>query len=156
MAQALRERTLLPPKDSSDLARFARGLAAAQPSARARLVGPDGSHLDIPDELYGVLRDVVTALSEGMAISIAPHNTMLTTQEAADLLNISRPTVVRLLTDGQIPHTMRGRHRRVMLRDVLDYRERTRRERRQTLDQMAADAEEDDLYDVTATPKRTR
>jgi hypothetical protein len=66
---------------------------------------------------------VVTALSHGLAISIAPHNTMLTTQEAADL---------------------------------LDYRDRTRRERRQTLDQMATDAEDDNLYEVTARPKRTR
>ena len=153
MANAVRERTVLPPEDSSDLARFARRLASLEEPARARLVGPDGSQIDIPDELYGVLRDVVTALSHGLAISIAPHNTMLTTQEAADLLNISRPTLVRLLTDGEIPYTMRGRHRRVMLRDILDYRDRTRRERRQTLDQMATD---DNLYAVTATPKRTR
>jgi excisionase family DNA binding protein len=156
MTNAVRERTVLPPEDSSDLARFARRLASLEEPARARLVGPDGSQIDIPDELYGVLRDVVTALSHGLAISIAPHNTMLTTQEAADLLNISRPTLVRLLTDGEISYTMRGRHRRVMLRDILDYRDRTRRERRQTLDQMATDAEDDNLYEVTATPKPTR
>ncbi len=156
MVNALRERTVLPPEDGSDLARFARRLAGLEEPARARLVGPNGSQIDIPDELYGVLRDVVTALSHGLAISIAPHNTMLTTQEAADLLNVSRPTLVRLLTDGEIPYTMRGRHRRVTLRDILDYRDRTRRERRQTLDEMAADAEEGNLYEVTATPKRTR
>ncbi|WP_131767900.1 helix-turn-helix domain-containing protein [Candidatus Protofrankia californiensis] len=156
MVDALRERTVLPPADSSDLARFARRLARLEEPARARLVGPDGSQIDIPDELYGVLHDVVTALSHGLAISIAPHNTMLTTQEAADLLNVSRPTLVRLLTEGEISYTMRGRHRRVMLRDILDYRERTRREHRQTLDQIAADAEDDDLYNVTAVPKRTR
>lgn len=103
-----------------------------------------------------MLRDVVSALSQGMAISLAPHNTLLTTQEAADLLNISRPTLVRLLTDGEIQYSMRGRHRRVLLRDILDYQERTRSERRRTLDQMAADAEEDGLYEVTAVPKRTR
>jgi excisionase family DNA binding protein len=83
--------------------------------------------------LYGVLLDVVTTLSQGWAISIAPHNTMVITQEAADLLDVSRPTLVRLLTDGEIPYTMRGRHRRVMLRDVLDCRDRTPRERRRTL-----------------------
>lgn len=156
MATALRERTVLPPSEGSDLSRLARRLAEIKPPARARLVGPDGSTIDLPHELYKVLRDVVSALSQGLAISIAPHNTMLTTQEAADLLNISRPTLVRLLTDGEIPYTMRGRHRRIMLRDVLDYRERTRRERRRTLDQMAAEAEEDNIYEVTATPKRTR
>lgn len=156
MVNTLRERTVLPPEDGSDLARFARGLAELEEPARARLVCPDGSQIDIPDELYGVLRDVVTALSYDLAISIAPYNTMLTTQEAADLLNVSRPTLVRLLTDGEIPYTMRGRHRPVMLRDILDYRERTRRERRHRLDQMTAEAEDDNLYDITATPTRTR
>jgi excisionase family DNA binding protein len=156
MTSALRERTVLPPEDPGDLARFARGLAEVEAPSRAQLVGPDGSRIEIPEELYGVLLDVVEALSQGLAISIAPHNTMLTTQEAADLLNISRPTLVRLLTDGEIPYTMRGRHRRVLLRDVLGYQERTRAERRQALDQMAADGEDDGLYEATAVPKRTR
>ena len=156
MASTLRERTVLPPDDPAELARLARGLIEVKAPARAKLVGPDGSQLEIPEELYGVLRDVVNALSQGMAISIAPHNTMLTTQEAADLLNISRPTLVRLLSDGEIPHTMRGRHRRVLLRDVLDYSERTRAERRAALDQMAADAEEDGLYEVTTDTRSAR
>jgi excisionase family DNA binding protein len=156
MTKALRERTLLPPEDSSDLVQFARRLTGLEEPARARLVGPDGSEIDVPDELYGVLLDVVTALSRGLAISIAPHHTMLTTQEAADLLNVSRPTLVRLLTDGEIPYSMRGRHRRVMLRDILEYRDRTCRERRQSLDDMAADAEDDGLYEATTTPKKTR
>lgn len=156
MTSVLRERTVLPPDDPADLARFARVLAAVPARTRARLVGPDGTEIEIPDDLYGILRDVVGALSQGMAISIAPHNTMLTTQEAADLLNISRPTLVRLLVDGEIPHTMRGRHRRVMLRDVLAYQERTRTERREALDQMAAEGEEAGLYESTAIPKLTR
>jgi excisionase family DNA binding protein len=156
MTSVLRERTVLPPDDPADLARFARGLAAVPARTRARLVGPDGTEIEIPDDLYGILRDVVDALSQGMAISIAPHNTMLTTQEAADLLNISRPTLVRLLADGEIPHTMRGRHRRVMLRDVLAYQDRTRTERREALDQIAAEGEEAGLYESTAIPKRTR
>src|SRR5262245_5330106 len=142
MSSTLRERTVLPPDDLAGLVQFARGLLRVEAPAKARLVGPDGSEIEIPDELYGVLHDVVTALSQGMAISIAPHNTMLTTQEAADLRNVSRPTLVRLLTDNEIPYTRRGRHRRVLLRDILDYQERTRSERRQTLDEMAASAEE--------------
>ncbi len=156
MSNALRERTVLPPADRSGLARFARGLADVEAPSRARLVGPDGSQIEIPDELYGVLGDVVAALAQGLAVSIAPHNTMLTTQEAADLLNISRPTLVRLLTEGEVSYTMRGRHRRVMLHDILDYRERTRRERRHVLDQMASDAEDDNLYEITAGACQTR
>lgn len=155
MATTLRERTVLPPDDRSELVRLARDLTNDR-RPRARLIGPDGSKIDVPEELYGVLRDVVAALSQGLAISIAPHNTMLTTQEAADLLSISRPTLVRLLSEGEIPFSMRGRHRRVLLRDVLDYQERTRQEREQVLDQMAVDAEETGLYDVTSTPENTR
>jgi excisionase family DNA binding protein len=156
MPSKLRERTVLPPENPADLVRFARSLVDAEAPARAKLVGPDGSQLDIPAELYELLRDVVSALSQGMAISIAPHNTMLTTQEAADLLNISRPTLVRLLTDGEIPHTVRGRHRRVLLRDVLDYSERTRTERRSTLNEMAAGAEDDGLYEITIDSRPSR
>lgn len=156
MFSALRERTVLPPDDLAGLMQVARGLLRVEAPAKARLVGPDGSQIEVPDELYGVLRDVVSALSQGMAISIAPPNTMLTTQEAADLLNISRPTLVRLLTEGEIPYTKRGRHRHVLLRDILDYQERTRSERRQALDEMAASAEDDGLYEATATPVRTR
>jgi excisionase family DNA binding protein len=155
MAMTLRERTVLPPDDRSELTRLARDLTDDR-RPRARLIGPDCSKIDVPEELYGVLRDVVAALSQGLAISIAPHNTMLTTQEAADLLSISRPTLVRLLSEGEIPFSMRGRHRRVLLRDVLDYQERTRQEREQVLDQMAVDAEETDLYDATTTPENTR
>lgn len=156
MASKLRERTVLPPKDPADLNRLAQGLINVEESRRAKLVGPDGSQIDIPEELYGVLCDVVNALSQGLAISIAPHNTMLTTQEAADLLNVSRPTLVRLLTDGEIPHTMRGRHRRVLLRDILDYSERARADRRRTLDEMAADAEADGLYEATIDTRPER
>lgn len=148
------ERTLLPPDDPAELLRLARDLAGLEQPARVRLVGPEGEEIRIPAELYDVLRDVVEALSQGLAISIAPLNTMLTTQEAADLLNISRPTLVRLLTDGEIPYMMRGRHRRVLLRDLLDHQERTRRERRDVLDQTVAEGESDDLYEATAVPKR--
>jgi excisionase family DNA binding protein len=156
MSSALRERTVLPPDDPADLNRLAQGLVDVGAAGRAKLIGPDGAQIEIPEELYSVLRDVVSALSQGLAISIAPHNTMLTTQEAADLLNVSRPTLVRLLTDGELPHTMRGRHRRVLLRDILDYSERTRVERRSALDQMAADAEDGGLYETTIESRPSR
>lgn len=155
MTSAVRERTVLPPEEPSGLTEVARALAIAAPS-RAVLVGPDGVRIELPDELYGLLRDVVEALSQGLAMTIAPHNTMLTTQEAADLLNISRPTLVRLLTDGEISYVLRGRHRRVLLRDILDYQDRTRRDRRTALDQMATEGEEAGIYEATASPRRTR
>ena len=110
MTSALRERTLLPPEDPSDLARFARGLAEVQAPTRARLVGPDGSEIEIPEDLYGVLRDVVEALSQGMAISIAPHNTMLTTQEVSGVppRSVGAPRILFVLaTSLALPTTLR-------------------------------------------------
>ncbi len=71
-------------------------------------------------------------------------------------LPAGRQALVRLLTDGEIPYALRGRHRRVLLRDVLDYQERTRRDRRQALDQLAAEGEDTGLYDLTASPRPTR
>lgn len=156
MSTMLRESTVFPPDDPADLEQLVSSLRIDQGCARARLVGPDGTHLDIPDELYAVLRDAVAALSRGLAVSIAPHNTMLTTQEAADLLNISRPTLVRLLIDGEIEYSMRGRHRRVLLRDVLDYQDRVRTERRTILNEMAADGEDAGIYSATTTPPDLR
>src|SRR5262245_42357433 len=100
MTAVLEPHTVLPPaRNDPGLA----DLATALRGRRAGLVGPDGTRLRLPDEVYLVLRNVVDALSQGLAITIAPHNTQLTTQEAADLLGISRPTLVRLLEDGEIP-----------------------------------------------------
>jgi excisionase family DNA binding protein len=62
---------------------------------------------------------------------------LLTTQEAADFLRVSRPTLVKLLETDELPFEMRGRHRRVMLRDVLDYQERSRMNRRGALTELA-------------------
>src|SRR5438093_1398026 len=153
MTAVLEPHTVLPPaKNDPDLA----SLATALRTPRAALVGPDGTQLALPDEVYRVLRGVVDAMSQGLAITIAPHNTQLTTQEAADLLGISRPTLVRLLEDGEIPFELRGRHRRVMLADVVAYQERARTSRRAALDKMTRTAAEDGTYDTTDEFIQTR
>lgn len=66
-----------------------------------------------------------------------PHRTVLTTQEAADLLGITRPTLVRLLEAGKIPYTSPGRHRRVELSDVLEFQQGERARRSQVFEEMA-------------------
>ncbi|MCP3797725.1 helix-turn-helix domain-containing protein [Allokutzneria sp. A3M-2-11 16] len=145
MSTALERHTVLPPKQHLEhLNELAQVLHLPQ---RATLVDPDGTHISLPPEVYDVLRTVVDALSQGMAITIAPHTTLLTTQEAADLLGISRPTLVRLLEDGEIEFHMRGRHRRVLLSDVVAYQERARERRRAVLDEMTRSAAEDGTYD---------
>jgi excisionase family DNA binding protein len=141
----LESQTVLPPaKDAPELA----SLATALEGPSAALVGPDGTETPLPDEVYQVLKNVVDAMTQGLAITVAPHNTQVTTQEAADLLGVSRPTLVRLLEAGEIPFQLRGRHRRVMLTDVVAYQQRSRAQRRATLDEMTHAAAEDGIDDT--------
>lgn len=141
------DRTVLPPEHPEGLSGVL-ALLAPHSGGRATLTGPDGTRLELPGEVFEVLRDVVAALSQGLAITVAPHQTVLSTSEAASLLGISRPTLVRLLESGEIPFDKPGRHRRVRLADLLAYQQRASRGRAVLLDQMVADSEEAGLYDL--------
>lgn len=141
------ERTLLPPEHLEGLSGVL-ALLTPQPAGHATLTGPDGTQLELPGEVFEVLREVVTALSQGLAITVAPHQTVLSTSEAAQLLGVSRPTLVRLLESGEMPFDKPGRHRRVRLVDLLAYQQRSRRGRAALLDQMVADSEDAGLYDL--------
>lgn len=148
MTATMVERTLLPPEHPEGL-EGALALLSPVPG-HAALIGPDGTRIELPAEVFDVLRDVISALAKGLAITVAPHQTVLSTSEAAQLLGVSRPTVVRLLESGEIPFDKPGRHRRVRLADLLAYQERARRHRAATLDRMVSDAEEAGLYDLLA------
>jgi excisionase family DNA binding protein len=89
----------------------------------------------------------VDALREGKVITVVPRMQRLTTQEAADFLGVSRPTLVKLLEEGRIPYDQPGRHRRILFSDLLTYVQRRRDERRAALDRMTEDASEAGLYD---------
>ncbi len=153
MSSSTLERTVLPPQENLD---SLLALLTGAEAASATLTAPSGEHLVLPPEVFELLRDVVTAMAQGQAVTIAPVHQRLTTQEAADLLGISRPTFVKLLEDGEMPYEQPGRHRRVLLSDVLEYRQRRSVQSRDALDRMVEIAYESDMYELTATPKRTR
>lgn len=121
------------PHESDALASVAALLKVTKVPA---LVGPDGKHIPLPNDLYEVMRDVVGALMEGKAVSVAPHTALMTTQQAAEFLGVSRPTVVKLLEGGQIPFSQPSRHRRVQVGDLLEYQRAVGSERRRTLDEL--------------------
>ena len=126
---------VFPPKDLDqllDIARFVEN--HTEPGL---LLGPDGEQVPLPAGVYRVLRQVVEVMSQGKATLVAPQGLLLTTQEAADFLGVSRPTLVKLFEDGAIPFEKPNRHRRVRLQDLLDFRARRRDEQRAALNRQA-------------------
>ncbi len=154
MTRTLYDRTVLPPDETEPLTKMVAAMRDGD--GKAMLVGPGDVRLELPAEAYRVLREVLEAMANGLAITIVPQHTMLTTQEAADLLGISRPTLVKLLQGGEIAYEQRGRHRRLLLTDVLDYQCRARSERKAHLDALVDEAGDQGLYQATATPRTTR
>lgn len=140
---------VFPPQDLSALLDLGRFLEMH--TEPALLIGPDGEQVPLPEEVYRILVKVVEGLREGKVITVVPRTQRLTTQEAADFLGISRPTLVKLLEQGQIPYDQPGRHRRILFSDLLMYQQHRREERRAALDRMTGDASEAGLY--TASPE---
>jgi excisionase family DNA binding protein len=160
--------TYLPPTDDADdaegLAQVHDFLAAHEAAGRGAvahrylLVGATpGDQVEMPEAVHRVLRQVVDALADGLAVTVAPQAMTLTTQQGADLLGITRPTFVKLLEQGNIPYTRVGTHRRVLLADVLDYRERRRAEQYAALQATAVDIDdEEDLESALASLRDAR
>src|ERR1039457_3130870 len=103
----------------------------------AKRVGPDGHQVEIPEPVHDLLLTILKNLQAGKAISIVPEHQQLTTQRAADILGVSRPFLVRLVEDGAIPFHMVGSHRRIYLRDLLDYKRRRDAARHEAINNMA-------------------
>jgi excisionase family DNA binding protein len=117
------DHTVDPPTDAA-AAEQLRAVVAALPAGTAWVGVADGGRWELPPELRQVLGLAAAALSEGRPVTLSCHEPVLSTQEAADLLGVSRPTLVRLLDQGVIPYDQPRRHRRVQLADLLAYQQR--------------------------------
>lgn len=111
------------------------------------LLGPDGDRVTLPESLLRVLRRAVTALAHHDAVAIVPIQKLLTTNEAADLLNVSRPYLIRLIDRGDLPHTMVGSHRRISFADLMSYKQIRDSKRRETLSELTRMNQEFGLYE---------
>lgn len=111
-----------------------------------RLVGPDGDEVEIPASVMAALRLVAVAMAQGQAVTVAPHDLELTTQEAADLLHVSRPHLIKLLDRREMAHHRMSEdsksHRRVLLKDVLAYRQQRQQTRRGLLRELTEASED--------------
>ena len=121
----------------------------------AKLLGPQGEQATLPAPLLLLLQDIVKSLEAGRSLVLLPEEKQLTTQQAGELLGMSRPYVIRLLDDGEMPHHLVGKHRRVALRDVLAFAER-RAARKAALNKMSRDAYAAGLYDDAGIPEGGR
>lgn len=121
--------------------------ALAKNPGTAKLRTPSGEEIELPHSVFEALARVVHEMAHGKAVRVLPVHAELTTQQAAELLNVSRPFLVGLLEEGGIPFRKVGSHRRVRLEDLLVYKDRRDRERRQALDELAAESQELGLYD---------
>lgn len=101
------------------------------------LLGPDGKHIELPMSAYSVLESVVRGMAAGQTMTVMPSGRQLTTQQAAEMLHMSRPHLVKLLDRGAMPFERVGTHRRLRAEDVLAYRERRAAERERQLDELA-------------------
>ena len=116
----------------------------------AKLVGPDGNQIAIPEPVHDL---ILKNLQAGKAVSIVPEHQQLTTQRAADIVGVSRPFLVRLLENGDMPFHMVGSHRRIYLRDLLDYKRRRDAARHEAINNMARAEMEAGTYDKVVLPE---
>lgn len=141
-----REPVAAPNADAAEV-RELDSLLAKIPGGEACIVGPNDERIGVPASVHRLLATMVHELARGNAVTIAPVHLELTTQQAADLLNVSRPFLIHLLESGTIPFHRVGTHRRVRLQDVMAYRHARSQEQRTALAQMAREAQELGLYE---------
>jgi excisionase family DNA binding protein len=116
-----------------------------QGKVTVKLEGKDKA-LTLSEPMVGLLRRVLEEMAQGKAVEIVSLGAELSTQQAADVLNVSRPFVVKLLDEGTLPHRLVGSHRRVMLNDVLAYKETMQRRSQEAMQDLSRLSQETGTY----------
>lgn len=101
--------------------------------------------IELPAGAVDLLMHVLEAMAAGQGVTLIPESAELTTVQAADVLNISRPFLIKLLDQKAIPHRKVGKHRRILMEDVMAYKNAIDRERELVLEQITRDAQAHDM-----------
>ena len=105
-------------------------------------VEKSGEFIQVPSKLIGIISDIISSMADGKSVAILDTDSELTTQEAAEILKVSRPHLIKLLDLGDIPHKKVGTHRRIVLSDLLNYQESQKKKREMHLGELVQQAQD--------------
>jgi len=148
---ALTQSLHIPTEEETEISKESSRILASHISegvCHLKKVEADGSEetVTIPAAAYRLFIDILTQMSQGNAVTIIPIHAELTTQEASDLINVSRPFLIKQLEEGVIPYHKVGTHRRVRFTDLMEYKTNIDVARSKVLDEIVAISEELGLY----------
>jgi len=104
-----------------------------------------GEFITIPKKALSLLINILSNMSEGKSITIVPTDSELSTQQAADMLHVSRPHLIKLLESKKIPFKKVGSHRRILLRDIINFEKKFEKDREEQLKFLSKQAQDLDL-----------
>jgi excisionase family DNA binding protein len=153
-----------PPTDADELAKVLSFINAhetrhgSSPASVFFLSGSDEhDRVELTEHLHAILKQVVQALSQGQSISLLTRDQEISTQQAAEILGLSRPTVVKLIDDGELmAHVPGAVRRKLRLTDVLAYREELRARRNRFITETSSDYDEADADQAAALLEQAR
>ncbi len=143
---------IMPSESEVELARASSRILSSislQKGKTVKVLFENDSHqhssVTLPFSAFKLLMTVLTQMAEGNAITLIPVHAELTTQEAANLLNVSRPYLIRLLEEKKIPFRKVGTRRRILFQDLMDYKAKIDTARRKALDELSEEAQNLDM-----------
>lgn len=122
------------------------GATAIPADVRIAITDATGTPIEVPEQVYRLTREVLSIVAEGGTAAVVEVDHDLTTQAAADILGVSRPYLIKLLDQGEIPCYKVGSHRRLAVADVLAFKRQRDIERRSALAELTALSQELGLY----------
>lgn len=137
-----------PTKQDTDLARESGKVLESYTRDKHSLtlhISDQDQPIELPAGAVTLLMDILQAMAAGQGVAVIPENAELTTVQAAEILKVSRPFLIKRLENGEIPYRMVGTHRRIRMVDVLAYKTEIDRQREQVLDELVAEAQRLDL-----------